>query len=402
MLANTKLRYGFIAQILHWATAALILFLLPLGIYMHELPQGSDAEISQKVFLYSLHKSVGIALLLVAVFRILWAVFNKKPVPLHSERKLETFVAESIHWLLYISIVAVPVAGWLHHAATDGFAPIWWFENQDLPFIEKNARLGEIFGAMHFFFAVTLVISLALHIAGALKHVIIDKDSTLARMVPGKPVELTNTDIDVQHSSAPIAAAGLVFLSAIAVSYASVVVFPAQTAPVAALAKTTGDWQVRAAESSLAIQILQNGAPVEGQFASWVADIKFDPDNLDNAAVRAEIDVASLTLGSVTSQALSGDFLKSSEFPKAAFTSRVFTKTSESTFSVIGDLELTGIVAPVTIEFTIIFEGDVAKMNGTATLNRIDFEVGAKGFENENSVAFPVEVRLEIVADRAD
>ncbi|MFK8034985.1 MAG: cytochrome b/b6 domain-containing protein [Hyphomicrobiales bacterium] len=400
MLTNTKLRYGFVAQILHWVTAALILFLLPLGVYMHELPQSSDAEISQKVFLYSLHKSVGIALLTVAVLRVVWAVFNKKPAPLHAERKLETFVAESIHWLLYISILAVPVSGWLHHAATDGFAPIWWFENQDLSFVKKDPKLAEIFGAMHFFFAATMMISLALHIAGALKHAFIDKDSTLARMVPGKPVEFGELDHASTHSFAPIALAGLVFLSVVGLSYASVQLFSAETPPGTALQASSGEWQVRADESSLGIKIIQSGAPVSGAFAAWTADIRFDPEDLANAQVRVEIDVASLSLGSVTSQALSGDFLKANEHPKAVFTSRSFTKVDGKQFSMLGDLELSGVVAPATVDFTLSIEADVAKMTGAAMLNRMEFEVGSQGFGNESSVAFPVEVQITIVADR--
>lgn len=401
MFANTQLRYGLVAQILHWVTAALILFLLPLGLYMHELPQGSDAEILQKVFLYSLHKTVGIALLLVALVRVFWATFGKKPAALHSERKLETFAAETIHWLLYASIIAVPVAGWLHHAATDGFAPIWWFENQNLPFVPKDVHLAEIFGAMHFFFAATLVISLVLHIAGALKHAVIDKDSTLARMVPGKAVDTSDIDTDAKHSSAPLVVAGLVFLSAIGISYASVQFVSDGSGSQAILQQASGDWQVRPTESNLGITIIQNGAPVTGSFATWVADITFDPEQLSNAHVLAEIDIASLSLGSVTSQALSADFLGAAEHSKAVFTATNFSKTADGKFVVVGDLELAGTTASATVDFTVAIENDVARMAGVATLNRMDFGVGAKGFANENSVAFPVEVQIQIVADRA-
>lgn len=45
MLRNTSESYGLIAQALHWATAALILVLLPLGLYMHELPESSAADV---------------------------------------------------------------------------------------------------------------------------------------------------------------------------------------------------------------------------------------------------------------------------------------------------------------------------------------------------------------------
>ncbi|MEP0522257.1 MAG: cytochrome b/b6 domain-containing protein [Hyphomicrobiales bacterium] len=400
MLANTQMRYGLVAQLLHWTTAALILFLLPLGVYMHELPQGSDAEISQKVFLYSLHKSVGIAVLFIAVLRVLWAALNKKPTALHTERKLETFAAETIHWLLYISIIAVPVAGWLHHAATDGFAPIWWFENQNLSFVPKAPHLAELFGAMHFFFAATLVISLALHIAGAVKHVVIDKDATLARMVPGRAVDIAELDVSSQHSRAPVLFAGILFISAIGASYASVQFLSSNGASNVVLTEVGGGWLVRPDESSLNISIIQNGAPVAGSFSTWASDITFEPEQLSVARVVTEIDIASLTLGSVTSQALSADFLMAADHPKAVFTSKSFREATGGNFSVVGDLELAGVTAPATVNFTVDIAEDVAKMSGTAMLNRMDFGVGEKGFANESNVAFSVEVQIEIVADR--
>ena len=46
-------------------------------------------------------------------------------VALHPDRKTETLLAEIVHWLLYGSLILVPLSGWIHHAATEGFAPIW-------------------------------------------------------------------------------------------------------------------------------------------------------------------------------------------------------------------------------------------------------------------------------------
>ena len=51
-LTNTRETYGLVHQLLHWTTAALILSMIPLGIYMHELPVGTTAQIDEKVWLY--------------------------------------------------------------------------------------------------------------------------------------------------------------------------------------------------------------------------------------------------------------------------------------------------------------------------------------------------------------
>ena len=157
-LTNTAESYGLIHQSLHWATAILILVLLPMGVYMHDLPIDNSAQIADKVWFYSLHKSIGMAALFVAVTRIAWAIYQPHPRPLHGG--LEGFAAKTVHYLLYGTIIAMPVLGWLYHAATEGFAPIWWPFSQDLPFVPKNVMLSNFFKTAHFVCGVLLVLSL--------------------------------------------------------------------------------------------------------------------------------------------------------------------------------------------------------------------------------------------------
>ena len=89
--------------------------------------------------------------------------------------------------MLYASLVLVPLTGWLHHAASEGFAPILWPFGQNLPFVPKSpALVSEVTVrpalAVHYGLWPG---PLVLHIAGALKHHVVDKDSTLRRMLPG-------------------------------------------------------------------------------------------------------------------------------------------------------------------------------------------------------------------------
>ena len=114
MLLNTRERYGLVAQLLHWVTAAMVLTMLLLGIYMQQLPAAAAGEATTKYWWYSLHKTLGLATFLVAVVRIAWATVQPKPALLNADRKLETFAAVSVHWLLYSAIVVMPVTGWLH------------------------------------------------------------------------------------------------------------------------------------------------------------------------------------------------------------------------------------------------------------------------------------------------
>ena len=173
---NTILTYGSIERSFHWATAFLLLTAAALGLIADAIGYETDAELSRKALTYSLHKTVGLTLLFVALARILWALFQPRPHPLHADRKAEDFLASTVLWMLYGSLVIVPCLGWAYHATTVGFAPILWPFGQDLPLIPKDPALGKVLSSLHKLSVLILFISLALHIYGTIKHVVIDRD----------------------------------------------------------------------------------------------------------------------------------------------------------------------------------------------------------------------------------
>ena len=123
-VSNTTTRYGTVTKTFHWLTALFIITAIALGAIANRLPYETNDQLALKAQLFSFHKTLGVLVFIVALGRILWALTQTKPGPLHAERKLETMLAELVHWLLYISLIAVPLTGWIHHAATAGFAPI--------------------------------------------------------------------------------------------------------------------------------------------------------------------------------------------------------------------------------------------------------------------------------------
>ena len=120
-----------------------------------------------------------------ALLRILWALTQKRPGLLNADHRLEAFAAETAHWVLYGCMLLVPLTGWIHHGAAEGFAPIWWPFGQSLPFIPKDAQLSAIFGSIHTTLTPVLALTILAHIGGALKHPILDKDHTPRHMHPG-------------------------------------------------------------------------------------------------------------------------------------------------------------------------------------------------------------------------
>ena len=410
-LTNTRARYGSLAQILHWTTAFLILILLPLGIIMTWLPAGTADQVALKIWLYSLHKTLGVTVFAVAIIRVIWALVSTRPVPLHPERKLETFAAETVHWMLYGAIILAPLTGLLHHAASTGFAPIWWPFGQDLPFIPKSERLAIATGYAHWGIAITLVGSLLLHISGALKHQFIDRDLTLARMLPFgimNSSQVLPARNEHKNSYLPSFVAALVLFgfTAGATTYGDRVSQPktiiAQAEQPSDASDFTANWAVDDDQSTLGVTISQLGSPVEGAFADWNADIFFDTNNLSASKVNVTINTASLAIGTVSKDAIGPDFLNSEAYDTAVFEANNFELVSANNYIANGTLTIRGASAPLALPFMLTIDGDAATMSGQVSLNRMDFGVGAEKYGSEDSVGFDVNVTIAIQAKRID
>lgn len=397
-LANTAQSYGSVARILHWLTALLILTAIPLGLIANDLPYDTSEALAQKAQLFSLHKTLGVAVFFVALIRILWALVQTRPQALHPERRAETALAEVAHWLLYLSLVIVPLSGWVEHAATTGFAPILWPLGQGLPFVPQSVAVAETAAAMHWLFTKILIVTILAHVAGALKHHLIDRDATLRRMISGRPAGNPRA----RHRSWPAVAAAAIYGVGAGVAFALMPAHEApQTAPVVAEAPAATavapNWQVT--EGTLGFGVRQMGAEVQGSFADWTAAIMFDEAAVEgkHGSVTVSIATDSLTLGSVTAQAKTADFLDTATHPAATFTADILP--ADQGYVAEGTLSLRGVEQPVSLPFTLTITGDTATMQGTATLDRRDFGMGAT-YTDESSVGFGVVVNVTLTAQR--
>ncbi|WP_299549363.1 cytochrome b/b6 domain-containing protein [uncultured Tateyamaria sp.] len=403
-LANTADRYGSLSKTFHWLTALLILTLFPIGLVannmayeLQTMSAPADDLVARTAWLFSLHKTLGVTVFFVALLRILWALNQPKPGLLHSDRKLESLAAETVHWLLYGSLVVVPLSGWIHHAAASGFAPIWWPFGQNLPLVPKSEAVAGAMAGAHWVLTKVLGVALLLHIAGALKHHVIDKDATLRRMWFG-PADVPATSPEHKHA-APLTAALALWALALSGGAALGVYAPhGDGAAVAELEEVQSDWQVQ--EGTLDITVTQLGSAVEGQFGDWTAAISFDEtvDNGTAGTVEVTISIGSLTLGSVTDQAMGPDFFNTAEFPTATFVADILPVVDG--YEAQGTLTIKGQSVPVTLPLGLSIDGDNASMTGGLTLDRRSFDIGAN-MADESSLAFAVTVDVSLTALRA-
>lgn len=398
---NSATSYGSVAKSFHWLTALLILSNLPLGWYATEVAEAvtispTEPLIARATFLFSLHKTLGVAIFFVALARILWALSQPKPGLLNGDRGIEALAAETAHWLLYGSLVLVPLSGWVHHAATSGFAPIWWPLGQSLPLVPKSETLSDLASTLHFVLVLVLVATIAAHVGGALKHHLLDGDATLRRMLPGR-TDAIPTARQPNHVL-PILAAAVVWLGTLGGSAALGWFGSAEDGPTT-LAAVESDWQVESGQLQVTVQ--QLGSAVTGSFGEWTAEIAYSetPDETGkHGDVTVTISIASLSLGSVTQQAMGADFFNTAEFPTAVFAADLLG--TESGPVARGTLTIRDQSVPVEMPFELTITGDSATANGTLALDRRAFNIG-NGVKDEKSLGFGVDVSFDVTAARA-
>jgi cytochrome b561/polyisoprenoid-binding protein YceI len=381
----------------HWAIALLIPTAIVLGVMAYDAPFDTDDALARKAFLFSFHKTVGLTIFFVALARIAWALSQPRPASLHATRKAETFLASLVHWLLYGSLILVPLLGWAHHATSEGFAPIWWPFGQDLPFLPKDPELSKTLGVLHITFERVLVAALLLHIVGTVKHVIVDKDSTFGRMWRG--TDPGPLPAQASHR-APILAALVVWLAALGTGLALAPRGAEATASAVAEVGGEANWEVQ--EGSISITVSQLGNPVTGSFSDWAASIAFDEEvgaDGTHGSVEASIGTGSLTLGSVTQQATGAEFLSSSEFPTAQVVAQLLP--DGDAYIATGTITIRGTDVPLSLPFSLELDGNRARMRGIARLDRRDFGMGA-AYPDESNVGFSVDVIVELLATRVD
>ena len=178
-IKNTQNSFGFVGKSLHWIMAILLIGLFAVGTYMTDL----DYYDSLYHTLPWWHKSIGLLVIGLLVFRFVWKLTNPAPKPLESHKKWEVFLAHVIQKLFYILIFLIGVTGYFISTAKG--KGIEFFTFFEVPSITKSIEedLADLIGDTHEVLATILIALAVLHALAALKHHFIDKDETLKRMI---------------------------------------------------------------------------------------------------------------------------------------------------------------------------------------------------------------------------
>jgi len=183
-------RYGAVSMALHWTIALLILVQIGLGWTMNEvLPDHSPAQAG----VLMIHISVGLTILLLVLVKIAVRLTHPAPPLPPGIAPWERVLARGSHLLFYLLLLLMPLTGWA--LASLGARPIafWGLPWPHLPGLgmllgsPAPKPVHEALAHVHVYILIWVVlINLALHVAGALKHQF-DGRPVLWRMTPMKP-----------------------------------------------------------------------------------------------------------------------------------------------------------------------------------------------------------------------
>ncbi|HRD72203.1 MAG TPA: YceI family protein [Aquimonas sp.] len=157
------------------------------------------------------------------------------------------------------------------------------------------------------------------------------------------------------------------------------------------------EWQVDASQSTLGFEFSYEGEHFPGTFKQFAPRISFDP-----ASATGQFDVT-IDLGSSSTDDSEWDsYLHGSNFfavktaPIARYRAERFEPSAEG-FVAHGELSLRGKTNPVDLRFTWAGDPSESVLDGEASLQRLDFNVGGGEWAEDETIGKTVIVRTHLV-----
>lgn len=175
--------YGAISRANHWIVSIAFFGMLIVGFVLsNDLLADEEAN-----SLRNLHKASGTILFFIVAWRVIWRLRQGFPAPVPGVAGWQVTASRLVHWGLLAALIVMPMSGVLMSLL--GGRPIDIFGLFLIPPLAEIEGAGKTARMIHGYTAWTLVALITLHVAAALKHLLVDKDATFARMVSGKTAD---------------------------------------------------------------------------------------------------------------------------------------------------------------------------------------------------------------------
>lgn len=176
---DPSLAYRPTARFFHWTVAVLVIATLPVGQTM--IQEGLPRDVQDALFIF--HKNVGVLILLLVLFRIVYRVANPPPPLPSSVPGWQQAIAKTTHVLLYLFLLVMAVSGYVRVVA--GGFPLEVFDALGAPRLApRSDSLAETAKTVHFYARYALVALIIAHVGAALFHGLVKRDGVFSRMWP--------------------------------------------------------------------------------------------------------------------------------------------------------------------------------------------------------------------------
>ena len=379
--------YSQVARFLHWLVAGLIVLQFVLGQWAETLGESNDS-LGQLGVLAN-HKSVGMTILMLAVLRLGWRVKHPTPAFPGTMPPWQQQSARVVHWLFYGLLFAMPISGWLMSSASA--YSVSWFNLFTFPdLIAADPESKETLEMVHELFAKSLFVLASGHIGAALWHHFRDHDDTLKRML--SPGAMGLSIVVLVLGIWQLGAGGSKATQAVEDISGAVSSYPETTVSTLPL------WAIDYESSSIQFTAEQAGAPFNGVFSSWHADIQFDSDHLDNSVALVTIELCSVD----TNDADRDETLAQAEWfagGTAQFQASEFTRNEAGGYTAINaTLAFAGQAHPIEFTFSLQSFEDKIVLTGHVRLDRLALGVGTGDWIDTTWVGGFVEVDIRVEA----
>lgn len=171
--------WGLPQRTFHWLMAALIVVAVPLGLYASRLTPG----VAPRPALLEIHKSLGMAILLLLPLRLIWRALAGEPKWREAPTRLVRAASHGAHALIYLGMAVLPFSGYVTSAAGGHSIPFFGLFSFPV-LLGKDKALASSATTIHQAIAYAFIALVVLHLAAVIWHRL-KGDETLARMAPG-------------------------------------------------------------------------------------------------------------------------------------------------------------------------------------------------------------------------
>jgi len=179
MARSAATRYSAGAMALHWLIAIAV-------IANWRIAEAAEHAANQEArsAVMGNHFALGALIFVAIILRFAWRAGKGVPPPQSNHAPWERALAKAVHYLFYLLLMVMPLAGWFAMSKYGAPISIWGIvEIPPLPVAPDPDGAKAIF-EQHATAGTVLLVLIVVHVLGTLKHTLIDKDGNLFRMLP--------------------------------------------------------------------------------------------------------------------------------------------------------------------------------------------------------------------------